>query len=123
MAGSLLCSIVDDLLCSLGRELRRESRCLLAPPAAFVLTPHGVGPAVTVGDLQPDPVLGQHSLERCTVEAARIGQRLVHQITEGLLEPAGGELLTPQLPVGLGCGRVGVRLQPVLGEDLVVELA
>lgn len=43
-------------------------------------------------------------------------------IPEDLLEPACRELLTTQLPVRLRCGRAGVGLQPVLGENLVVEL-
>ena len=43
-------------------------------------------------------------------------------IPEDLLEPASRELLTAQHPVRLRCGRVRVGLQPVLGENLVVEL-
>ena len=122
MAGSLLCSVVEDLLGSLGGELRCECRRLLAAPLAVVAPPHRVGPAVAVGNLQPDPALGQHLLERGTVEAARVGQCLVHVVAEGLLESAGGELLTAQLPVGLRSDRVRVGLQPVLDEDLVVDL-
>lgn len=61
-------------------------------------------------------------LERCTVEAARVGQRLVDVVAERLLEPASSELLTAQLPVRLWGSRVCVGLQPVLGENLVVEL-
>ena len=67
-------------------------------------------------------MLGEHSLEPRTVDAARVGQRLVDVIAQRLLKPAGGELLTAQLPVGLRSGRIGVGLQTVLGEDLVVEL-
>lgn len=61
-------------------------------------------------------------LELFTVDAARIRQRFVDVVAEGLLESSGSELLTAQLPVGLGSNRVGVGLQAVLGENLVVEL-
>jgi hypothetical protein len=68
-------------------------------------------------------VFGEHLLEGRAVDAAGISQRLVDVIPERLLEPTGGELLAAQLPVKLRSDRVGIRLQPVLGENLVVELA
>ena len=68
-------------------------------------------------------MLSEHCLERSTIDTAGISQRLVDVIPECLLEPTGGELLAAQLPVGVGRDRVGIRLQPVLGENLVVELA
>lgn len=68
-------------------------------------------------------MLSEHCLERSTIDTAEISQRLVDVIPKCLLEPTGGELLAAQLPIGLRSDRVGIRLQPVLGENLVVELA
>ena len=68
-------------------------------------------------------MLSKYMLELCAVNAARVSKRLVDMIPEGLLEPTGCELRAAQLPVRLRRNRVRVRLQPVLGENLVVELA
>ena len=67
-------------------------------------------------------MLSKYMLERSTIDTARVSKRLVDMIPEDLLEAARGELLTPQLPVRPRCNRVRVRLQPVLGKNLVVEL-
>jgi len=122
MGRSLLCVVVEDLLCSLGGELRRERRCLLAPPLAVVLTPHGVGPAVPVGDLEPETALVENLLEVLTVGRPRVCQRLVDQVTECLLESSGLELLATQLPVRLQTRGVGVGVVTGLDQQLVVEL-
>lgn len=114
--------VVEDRLCSIGGELRRERRCLLATPLAVVLTPHRVGPAVPVRDLQPETVLVEDLLEVLPIGRPRVCQRLVDQIAEGLLEAAGLELFPAQLPVGLWTCGVGVGVVTSLDEQFVVEL-
>lgn len=100
-----------------------QGRCLLPAPLAVVVAPHRVGPPVAVSDLEPNPVLFEHMLERREVDTARVSQRSVDQVTQGLLEAARLELLSAEFPVGLRTLRVCIGFVPSFNEQLVVELA
>jgi len=114
--------VVEDLLSARSGELRRETRCLLAPELPVVFAPHFVSPAVAVGDGETHPVLSKHPLEPGAIRRAGVGQRREHLVTEHLLEAARRERLAAQFPFRLGLGRFRQHAQTFVTHQLVVDL-
>lgn len=114
---------VKDFLDLAAHEVVTQGRCLSSPPFAVVLPSHGVCPSVAVGDAQPNLVLGEHLLERLTVDAACIEQRFGDLVAEDLFKAAVLERAATQIPVSLRLLRRWQHLAPLVPHEFVVYLA
>lgn len=114
---------VEDLCNLRFHEVVTQGRCLSSAPLAVVGATHRVRPAVAVSDTEAHLVLGEHLLERLTVDAACIDQRFRDLVAEDLFKAAVLERAATQIPVSLRLLRRRQHPAPLVPHEFIVDLA
>lgn len=114
--------VVEDLLCTVGGELMRETGSLLSAELSVIGAAHLVCPAVSVRHREGDAAFGEDLLEGITAHGSLVCQRLEDLVPEHLLESARREVLASQLPVGRRPLWLRQHPQALVAHQLVVQL-